>query len=97
MGRNGKSAPVFPAMVDIVNQNVGKIIDSDTILMGNGITRNAATAYLYKFVKLGYLKPINGGQVKSKETKYEVVKRFSEHYNSISLMDELKAINNAEQ
>lgn len=93
MGRNGKSAPVFMDMVNFVNDNVGKTVSSEEILLGKEPGRNSVTAYLYKFVKLGYVKPLNDGFVKEKQTKFEIVKAFPKHYNSVMLMDELRVAN----
>lgn len=93
MGRNGKKAPVFLEMVNFVNDNVGKVVDSKEILLGKEPGRNSETAYLYKFVKLGYVKPVEENFVKDKDSKFEIVKEFPRHYNSVMLMDELKVVN----
>lgn len=93
MGRNGKKAPVFLEMVNFVNDNVGKVVDSKEILLGKEPGRNSETAYLYKFVKLGYVKPVEENFVKDKDSKFEIVKEFPKHYNSVMLMDELKVVN----
>lgn len=93
MGRNGKQAPVFPEMVKFVNDNVGKVVSSKEILLGKEPGRNSETAYLYKFVKLGYVKAVNGDFVMHKDTMYEIVKPFPPHYNSVMFMDELKIAN----
>lgn len=92
MGRNGKSAPVFPQMVKLVNENVGKIISSDAILLGNKPGRNSVTSYLYKFVKLGYIKP-TAGFINDEFAQYEVLKPFPQGYNSVMMGDELKIVN----
>ena len=93
MGRNGKNVPVFTKMVDFVNNNTGKIVTSSEILLGKEPNRNSETAYLYKFLKLGYVKAVNDGFVMHKDTKYEIIKSFPPHYNSVMFMDELRVAN----
>lgn len=95
MGRNGKAIPVFSRMVKLVNDNVGKIITSEEMLLGNEPGRNSVTAYIYKFVKLGYIEMANEGEkgILSKETTYRIKKVFPDHYNSVMLMDELRIYN----
>lgn len=93
MGRNGKNVPVFTKMVDFVNNNTGKIVTSSEILLGKEPSRNSETAYLYKFLKLGYVKAVNDGFVMHKDTKYEIIKPFPPHYNSVMFMDELRVAN----
>lgn len=94
MGRNGKRAPVFPEMVKFVNNNVGKVVSSKEILLGKGPGRNSETVYLYKFVKLGYVKPVDDNSfVKDKTASFKVIKEFPKHYNSVMFMDELRAAN----
>lgn len=93
MGRNGKRAPVFLEMVNFVNDNVGKTVTSDEILLGKDPGRNSETAYLYKFVKLGYVQPTEESFVKDKSAKFKIVKEFPKHYNSVMLMDELRVVN----
>lgn len=90
MGRNGKNASVFAKAVEFVNNNVGKTVTSTEMLLGKEPGRNSETAYLYKFLKLGYVKAINDGFVMHKDTKYEIVKPFPSYYNSVMFMDELK-------
>lgn len=90
MGRNGKNASVFTKMVEFVNSNVGKIITSSEILLGQEPGRNSVTAYLYKFLKLGYVKAIDNGFVMNKDTRYEIIKPFPAYYNSVMFMDELR-------
>lgn len=92
MGRNGKQAPVFPEMVKFVNNNVGKVVSSKEILLGKEPGKNSETAYLYKFVKLEYVKPVGDNSfVKDKTASFKVIKEFPKHYNSVMLMDELRA------
>ena len=93
MGRNGKKAPVFLEMVKFVNDNFGKVVSSREILLGKEPGRNPETAYLYKFVKLGYVETMEEGFVGNKETKFRIVKEFPKYYNSVMLMDELKVAN----
>lgn len=93
MGRNGKNAPVFTRVVEFVNNNVGKIVTSSEMLLGKEPGRTSETAYLYKLLKLGYVKAVNNGFVMHKDTMYEIVKPFPPHYNSVMLMDELRIAN----
>lgn len=93
MGRNGKKPSVFTEMVNFINNNVGKKISSKEILLGKEPGRNSETAYLYKFVKLGYVKAVNDGFVMHKDTVYEIVRPFPKHYNSVMFMDELRVAN----
>lgn len=93
MGRNGKKPSVFTEMVNFINSNVGKKISSKEILLGKEPGRNSETAYLYKFIKLEYVKAVNDGFVMHKDTMYEIVKPFPKHYNSVMLMDELRVAN----
>lgn len=93
MGRNGKKPSVFTEMVNFINNNVGKKISSKEILLGKEPGRNSETAYLYKFIKLEYVKAVNDGFVMHKDTMYEIVKPFPKHYNSVMFMDELKVAN----
>lgn len=93
MGRNGKKPSVFTEMVNFINNNVGKKISSKEILLGKEPGRNSETAYLYKFIKLEYVKAVNDGFVMHKDTMYEIVKPFPKHYSSVMLMDELRVAN----
>lgn len=93
MGRNGKKPSVFTEMVNFINNSVGKKISSKEILLGKEPGRNSETAYLYKFIKLEYVKAVNGGFVMHKDTMYEIVKPFPKHYNSVMFMDELRVAN----
>lgn len=90
MGRNGKKPSVFTEMINFINSNVGKKISSKEILLGKEPGRNSETAYLYKFIKLEYVKAVNDGFVMHKDTVYEIVKPFPKHYNSVMFMDELR-------
>lgn len=93
MGRNGKAIPVFSRMIKLVNDNVGSVISSKEMLLGKEPGRTSETAYLYKFLKLGYVKAVNDGFVMHKDTMYEIVKPFPPHYNSVMFMDELRIAN----
>ena len=93
MGRNGKKPSVFTEMENFINNNVGKKISSKEILLGKEPGRNSETAYLYKFIKLEYVKAVNDGFVMHKDTIYEIVKPFPKHYNSVMFMDELRVAN----
>lgn len=93
MGRNGKQAPVFPEMVKFINDNVGKVVSSKEILLGKEPGRNSETAYLYKFVKLGYVEPVGDSFVKDKIASFKVIREFPKHYNSVMFMDELRVAN----
>lgn len=93
MGRNGKKPSVFTEMVNFINNNVGKKISSKEILLGKEPGRNSETAYLYKFIKLEYVKAVNDGFVMHKDTVYKIVKPFPKHYNSVMFMDELRVAN----
>lgn len=93
MGRNGKKAPVFLEMVKFINSNLGNIVTSKEVLLGKNPGRNSETAYLYKFVKLGYIQPIEEGLVKDKNAKFKVVKNFPTYYNSVMFMNELRIAN----
>lgn len=93
MGRNGKKPSVFTEMVNFINNNVGKKISSKEILLGKEPGRNSETAYLYKFIKLKYVKAVNDGFVMHKDTVYEIVRPFPKHYDSVMFMDELRVAN----
>lgn len=93
MGRNGKNPSVFAKVVEFVNNNVGKTATSNEMLLGKEPGRNSETAYLYKFLKLGYVKAVNDGFVMRKDTMYEIVKPFPPHYSSVMLKDELRIAN----
>ena len=93
MGRNGKKPSVFTEMVNFINNNVGKKISSKEILLGKEPGRNSETAYLYKFIKLEYVKAVNDGFVMHKDTVYEIVRPFPQHYTSVMFMDELRVAN----
>lgn len=92
MGRNGKQTPVFTEMVKFANDNVGKVVSSKEILLGKKPGRNSETAYLYKFVKLGYVELVGDNSfVNDKTASFKVIKEFPKHYNSVMLMDEMRA------
>ena len=93
MGRNGTKAPVFPEMVRVINENVGKVLSANTVLLGKGLGRNAVTSYLYRFVKLGYLQPIDNGLVRNVSTSYKVLRKIADNYTSVTFKEELDALN----
>lgn len=93
MGRNGKAESVFTKMLNLISENVGKTLTSSEILLGNKPGRNSATAYLYKFVKLGYVRAKNNKFIMDESAEYDILKPFQEGYNSVMLMDELKIAN----
>ena len=90
MGRNGKKTAVFPSMVRIIALNMGKTISTQDLLLGKEPTRDAATSYIYKFIKLGYLEPVNGGKVMDCSTKYRVLKHIAPDYKSEQMKNDLK-------
>lgn len=94
MGRNGKQAPVFSEMVKFVNDNVGRVVSSREILLGKEPGRNSETAYLYKFVKLGYVELVGDDSfMNDKTASFKVIKKFPEHYNSVIFTDDLRVAN----
>ena len=92
MGRNGKAISVFSRMIKLVNDNIGNVISSEEMLLGNEPGRNSATAYAYKFVKLGYIEMATEGEkgILSKKTTYRIKKAFPNYYNSVMLTNELR-------
>ena len=97
MGRNGKKQPVFTMLIDFVNRNVGKTVTSYELLLGKTPGRNAETAYLYKMIRLGYVKSANSKSVMDCKATYSVIKSFPPHYNSVKFENELKNIKRDEQ
>lgn len=93
MGRNGKNVPAFTMMVNFVNANVGKVVTSNEILLGENPGRNSETSYLYRFIKLGYIKSVNEKTVMDPLAQYKVLKPFPEHYNSVMLAKETRIFN----
>lgn len=93
MGRNGKKAPVFEQTVRFINLNVGKVVSSKEILFGEEPNRGAATAYLYKFIKLGYIKQVEGHSVMDPEALYVIEKALPVGYTSVKMKQELKDLN----
>lgn len=93
MGRNGKKAAVFPSMVRLIALNTGKTISAHDLLLGKEPARDAATSYIYKFIKLGYLEPVNGGKVMDSNTNYRVLKYIRPDYNSEQMKNDLKLSN----
>lgn len=92
MGRNGKKIPVFSEMIKFVNEHVNENVSSEQILLGKEPGRNSETAYLYKFIKLGYVKQVNSF-VQDKHAMYHIVKGFPINYNSVMLKKEMRVLN----
>jgi hypothetical protein len=90
MGRNGKKTAVFPTMVRLIALNVGKVVSTQDLLLGKDPARDAATSYIYKFIKLGYLEPVDGGKVMDRSTKYKVVKPIMPDYKSEQMKNDLR-------
>lgn len=93
MGRNGKKAPVFARIIKLLNSdNVGKVMSSEEMLLGNEPGRNSATAYVYKFVKTGYVEIVNEGErgILDKKTTYRIKKALPPYYNSTTLKNEMR-------
>lgn len=94
MGRNGKKTPAFPEMVKFVNNNVGKVVSSKEILLGKEPGKNSETMYLYNFIKLGYVELVDDNScVIDKTASFRVIKEFPKHYNSVMIMNDLRAAN----
>lgn len=93
MGRNGKKPPVFADMVNFINNNVGKIVSSEEILLGEKPGRNVKTAYLYKFIKLGYVVPVDMASYITEAASYKIARAFPEHYTSVMMKNDLKKVN----
>lgn len=93
MGRNGKNPSAFDQMTRLISLNVGGVLTSEQILLGKAPScRSVETNYLYKFIKLGYIKLI-GSKVTRPETSYKVLKAFPPGYNSCVFTDELRLAN----
>lgn len=91
MGRNGKKPSKFQEMMNFINDNVGKIVSSKEILLGQEPGRNSVTSYFYTFVKLGYVVPIDKDSlVKDKNAKFKISKKLPDGYNSVVFGDERK-------
>lgn len=95
MGRNGKKPSVFTESIRFINENVGNIVTSEAILLGEKPSRGAATAYLYKFIKMGYVQQITGLSVQDPESTYKILKAFEPGYNSQKMKNDLKLINDS--
>ena len=91
MGRNGTKPAIFPGMMKFINLNVGKKVKVIDLLLGQKPGRNTQTAYLYKFIKTGYVKVAeSNGLVSDENAVYEIIKPFPPYYNSRMLMIEIK-------
>lgn len=93
MGRNGKNPAIFGSMIEVVNLNVGKTLTSEQLLLGQKPScKGVATNYVYKFIKLGYIRLLSG-KVTSPDATYKVLKAFPPGYSSSVFTDELKLMN----
>ena len=97
MGRNGKNTAVFPEMIKVINDNIGKVISSDELLLGHVPGRNSVTSYAYKFVKLGYIEIVNNENVSSAAALYKCIKSFPTHYNSVMMGKEMQILASAKE
>lgn len=93
MGRNGKKVAVFPKIVQFVNDNIGKVVSQNEILLGQPAGRNSEMAYLYKLCKAGYVIPVDDKPIRDGATMFKIVKSFPPNYTSCMLMNELRIIN----
>lgn len=94
MGRNGKQEAVFPKMVSFINKNIGNVLSSKELLLGNNPGRDSATSYLYKFIKLGYVAYYDkDSDVKKGDSLFKVVKGFPKGYNSVDMKKEMRLKN----
>lgn len=91
MGRIGKKPSMLEGLIRVVNANVGKTLSSTELFLGRDPGPNRITMYVYQIAKLGYVKPLDGGFIKRKETRYKVLKAFPPYYNSTMLEDEIRA------
>ena len=78
---------LFLNMVKFVNSNVGKVVKSKDILLGNEAGRNSGTSYLYTFSKLGYIEPVNGGFISDKDCEFKILMAFPEGFTSVDMKD----------
>lgn len=93
MGRNGKKDAVFTAVVKFISSNFNKEVSSKEILLGKEPGRNAETAYLYKFIKLGYVEPLDNCFVSDKQARFKIVKELNPRYTSVMIKKDLRLIN----
>lgn len=89
MGRNGKVLPVFPQVVAFISGNNGKVVTANDILLGHSFDRGAATSYLYKFIKLGYVKPLESSVLKQNK-HFKIVRFLPPNYSSVQLKADLR-------
>lgn len=93
-GRNGTKPAVFPVMARFISLNAGKVVSIKDLLVGQELGRNSHTSYLYKFIKAGYVKPINQNgasvSIKNENAMYEIVKQIPAHFTSSMLDREVK-------
>lgn len=94
MGRNGKMPAAFKQVVAFINENVGREVSSQDILLGKKPGRNSETSYLYTFIKLGYVKTAKeGASVMNRETRFIILKAFPANYTSVQMKIELRKLN----
>lgn len=89
MGRNGKEVSIFSQFVNFMNNNIGNTVKSADILLGHKPSRRAETAYLYKFIKLGYIEQITK-TVMDPEATYRIAKEVPAWLNSQKIKQLLK-------
>lgn len=92
MGRNGKKPSVFTESIRFINEHVGEIVTANEILLGKKPGRGAETAYLYKFIKLGYVQQEPGKSVQDPTATYKILKAFPAGYNSQQMKLDLKEL-----
>jgi hypothetical protein len=83
---------IFARMTDLIRTHVGEDLTSAYILMGSKPGRNAETTYLYKFIRLGYISPLNGGGVTDVNTIFRVIKCPPAMYSSSDFIKDLKSL-----
>lgn len=96
MGRNGKKTPVFGQVMHFINSHVGETVTSFELLLGNTPDRGAATSYLYKFIKLGYIRIVEGTSVLDPNARYEILRAMPPGYNSQKMKQEMKLLNESD-
>lgn len=92
MGRNGKKDAVFTAVVKFISSNFNKEVSSKEILLGKEPGRNTETAYLYKFIKLGYVEPVGNSFVLDKDARFKIIKELNPRYTSVMIKKDLRII-----
>lgn len=81
----------FNQFLDFLRKNHGKTVTSFQILQGHQpSSKDNFTSYLYKFIKLGYVEPINNGKVVDPNTLYSIIKEVPIFYNSVMMAKDLR-------